>query len=74
MSEGVMAKPLKNFNGSKKAQSKASSSKQSQLQAAETKYNLACLLVATTQVENARLRQELANVTAIANYYRACYQ
>ena len=43
-----------------------------ELQAAKYKYGLACLWAATVQLENARLRQELANATAQANYCRAC--
>ena len=70
-SQNTTTQSLSNHNKSK-ASMKASPAKMSQLQAAETKYNLACLLAATTQLENVRLKQELANAAANANYYKAC--
>lgn len=71
-SEKIMAQPIKNFKGAEDTPRRSSAAKMSQLQAAETKYTLACLLAATTQLENQRLKQELANTAAIANYYKCC--
>lgn len=79
-SKGVVSKTLNNFKGndkklsskSDKSFSKKNSTKDSNLQAAEIKYNLACLWAATTQLENAKLKQELASAIAEKNYYKAC--
>ena len=79
-SKGVVSKVLNNFKGTdKKLSSKSdksfaqkSSAKESNLQAAEIKYNLACLWAATTQLENAKLKQELANAIAEKNYRKTC--
>ena len=71
-SESVVSQPLKNFKGVKNQVTLKNATKDSKLQAAEIKYNLACLWAATTQLENEKLRQELANAMAEANYCKAC--
>ena len=69
-SECVKTQPLNNFKGGK--QVLKNPAKQSYIQSLETKYTLACLLAATTQLENEKLRQELATATALMNYSKAC--
>lgn len=72
-SESLMSLPLNNFRGNEKKEKGYSvDSKDSRLQAAELKYNLACLWAATTQLENAKLKQELANASAQVSYCKAC--
>ena len=71
-SESVVQQPLKNFKGAKTKAPVRSISSDANLQALETKYNLACLLAATTQLENEKLRQELAVSTALLNYSKSC--
>lgn len=71
-SNRVISQPHKNF---KRIEEKSNRGiKCSELQAAEIKYNLACLWAATTQLENAKLKQELANAIAETNYCKACCQ
>ena len=71
-SESVAAQPLKNFKGAESKAPSRSAASNANIQALETKYNLACLLAATTQLENEKLRQELAISTALLNYSKAC--
>ena len=72
-SESVQAVQKKNnFKGTNNGTPVASASRLSQTQAAEYKYNLACLLAAQTQLENTKLKQQLASAAAEKNYYKAC--
>ena len=73
-SENIVSQPLKNFKGASKKGEAKNITKDSRLQAAEIKYNLACLWAATTQLENVKLKQELANAMAETNYGKACCQ
>lgn len=63
---------VKNFKGNEKKEDSKGIAVESQAQALETKYNLACLLAATTQLENEKLKRELAVATALKNYSQAC--
>lgn len=71
-SENAVSQPLKNFKGIRSRNSKKSLSTEAQVQALETKYSLACLLAATTQLENVKLKHDLANATALMIYSKAC--
>ena len=71
-SKSVNLPSVKNFKGTEAKENSKGIAVESQAQALETKYNLACLLAATTQIENEKLRQDLAVATALMNYRKAC--
>ena len=71
-SKSVGLSSAKNFKGTENKADSKSIAVESQAQALETKYNLACLLAAATQLENEKLKHELATATALMNYSKAC--
>lgn len=73
-SESVANVLKSNFKGTEAGAKKSKPASSSQLTAAEYKYGLACLWAASAQLENAKLKQELANASAQANYCKACCQ
>lgn len=71
--ERVNNQPLRKFSGNE-VKNKVSNSpaKSPELQAAELKYGLACLWMATSQFGDTELKQKMANAMAHKNYCETC--
>ena len=71
-SEKVMTQPMKNFKSSSSKQQGVSIARKSQTEAAEIKYNVACLLAAAATCKEEKLMQQVANAAAQMNYCKSC--
>ena len=71
--ERVNNQLLRKFSGNESKKGVVSNpARNSELQAAELKYGLACLWMATSQFGDAELKQKLASAIAHKNYCESC--
>ena len=68
----LMTQPNKTFKSSAMKSQNRSKALEHQVEAAEIKYNVACLLAATAACKDEKLMQQLANTTAQLNYCKSC--
>ena len=71
-SDKLATQPMKNFKRAEVKPQVRSKAKEQQIETAEIKYNVACLLAAAASCKEEKLMQQVASAAAQMNYCKAC--